>query len=139
MQVPSGLVRVYIILGGPLSINLILKRRLFHDTQKQLPGASVKVFLKISQWWNLFFNKVADLRPATSLKKKHQHRSFSVNFAKSLRTTFFKDHFRWVAASRYMHQTSNNITISACCYFSSFIQLNLIKMYCQHKFLLKIT
>ena len=35
---------------------------------------------------SLFFNKVAGLRPATLLKKGLCHRSFSVNFAKFLRT-----------------------------------------------------
>ena len=38
---------------------------------------------------NLFFNKVAGLRPATLLKKRFWHRSFPVNFAKYLRTAFF--------------------------------------------------
>ena len=32
--------------------------------------------------WSLFFNKVAGFRPATFLKKRHQHRHFPVNFAK---------------------------------------------------------
>ena len=36
----------------------------------------------------LFFNKVAGLRPATLLKKRHWHRCFSVNFANFLRTPF---------------------------------------------------
>ena len=36
--------------------------------------------------WRLFFNKVAGL----------QHRCFSVNFAKFLRTPFFTEHFRWL-------------------------------------------
>ena len=38
---------------------------------------------------SLFFNKVAGLRPATSLKKRLWHTCFSVNFAKFLRTLFF--------------------------------------------------
>ena len=42
--------------------------------------------------WSLFFNKVADLRLATLLKKRLQ-RCFSVNFAK---TTFFTEHLRWL-------------------------------------------
>ena len=32
-----------------------------------------------------FFNKVADLRPETLLKKRLQHKCFPVNFAKFLR------------------------------------------------------
>ena len=38
---------------------------------------------------SLFFNKVAVLRPATSLKKRLWPRCFSVNFAKFFRTLFF--------------------------------------------------
>ena len=37
---------------------------------------------------SLFFNKVADLRPATVLKKRLWHRRFPVNFAKFLRAPF---------------------------------------------------
>ena len=37
-----------------------------------------------------FFNKVAGLRPANLLKKRLQHKCFSVNFVKFLRTTFLQ-------------------------------------------------
>ena len=40
---------------------------------------------------SLFFNKVADLRPATLLKKRLWHRRFPVNFAKFLRTPFLQN------------------------------------------------
>ena len=40
-------------------------------------------------WQSLFFNKVAHLRPATSLKKRLWHRCFPVKFAKLLRTPLF--------------------------------------------------
>ena len=39
----------------------------------------------------LFFNKVADLRPATFLKKRLWHRCFPVNFAKFGRTPFLQN------------------------------------------------
>ena len=39
---------------------------------------------------SLFFYKIADLRAATLLKKKLWHRCFPVNFAKCLRTRYFK-------------------------------------------------
>ena len=39
----------------------------------------------------LFFNTVADLSPATLLKKRLWHRCFPVNFAKFLRTPFRKN------------------------------------------------
>ena len=38
---------------------------------------------------SLFFNKVADLRPATLLKKRLWNRCFPVNFVKFLRTPIF--------------------------------------------------
>ena len=38
-----------------------------------------------------FFNKIADLRPATLLKKKLWHSCFPVNFAKFLRTHFLQN------------------------------------------------
>ena len=40
---------------------------------------------------NLFFNKVAGLRPATSLKKRFWHRLFLKNFAKFLRAPFLQN------------------------------------------------
>ena len=39
---------------------------------------------------NLFFDKVAGLRPATLLKKRPWHRCFPVIFVKFLRTTFYR-------------------------------------------------
>ena len=40
---------------------------------------------------DLFFNKVAGLRPATLLKKRLWHRCFPVNFAKFLRTPILQN------------------------------------------------
>ena len=40
---------------------------------------------------SLFFNKVADLRPATLLKKRLWHSYFPVNFVKFLRTPFLQN------------------------------------------------
>ena len=45
---------------------------------------------------SLFFNKVANLRPATLLKNRLWHRCFPVNFTKFLRTPFFTEHLRWL-------------------------------------------
>ena len=39
----------------------------------------------------LLFNKVAGIRPATLLKKRHRRRCFLVNFAKFLRTPFLQN------------------------------------------------
>ena len=40
-------------------------------------------------WQSLFFNKVADLRPATLFKKRLCHRCFPVNFMKFLKHLFY--------------------------------------------------
>ena len=40
---------------------------------------------------NLFFNKVAGLRPATLLKKRLWHKCFPVNFAKFLKAPFLQN------------------------------------------------
>ena len=40
---------------------------------------------------SLFFSKVADLRPATLLKKRLRHRCFPVSFVKFLRTPFVQN------------------------------------------------
>ena len=50
---------------------------------------------------SFFFNKVADLRPATFLKKRLWHRCFLVNFAKFLRTSFLTEYL-WATASVYL-------------------------------------
>ena len=47
---------------------------------------------------SLLFNKVADLRPATLLRKRLWHRCFPVNFAKVSRTPFLIEHL-WATAS----------------------------------------
>ena len=43
-----------------------------------------------------FFNKVADLTPATLLKKRLWHGCFPVNFVKFIRTPFYTEHLWWL-------------------------------------------
>ena len=45
---------------------------------------------------SLFFNKVADFRPATLLKNRLWHRCFPVNLTKFLRTLFLTKHTWWL-------------------------------------------
>ena len=45
---------------------------------------------------SFFFNKVANLRPATLLKKRLWHMCFPVNFVKFLRTPLLTEHLRWL-------------------------------------------
>ena len=44
----------------------------------------------------LFLNKVADLRPATILRKRLWHRCFPMNFAKFVRTPFIIERLWWL-------------------------------------------
>ena len=69
---------------------------------------------------NLFFNKVADLRPATLLKKRLWLRCFPENFAKFLRTPlddsvmkFFEPFF----------EVSNDLSISKKAYLKLFCNI----------------
>ena len=45
---------------------------------------------------SLFFNKVAGLRSAASLRKRLWHRCFSVTFLRFSRTAFFIEHLGWL-------------------------------------------
>ena len=64
--------------------------------QKQPPGAVLqkgvlKYFTKLTGknlGRSLFFNKLAGLRHATLLKKRHRHKCFPVNFENFSRTPF---------------------------------------------------
>ena len=47
---------------------------------------------------SLFFNKAADLSPATISKKRLWHRCFPVNFTRIFKNAFFTKH-SWTAAS----------------------------------------
>ena len=67
--------------------------------RRSIKKSVLKVFTKFTGkhlCQSLFFNKVADLTPATLLKKRLWHRYFSVNFVKFLRTPFFIEHLRWL-------------------------------------------
>ena len=55
--------------------------------------------------YSLFFNKVADLRPSTLLKKRRWHRCFHVDFAKFLRPPFFTEHLQWLLLQFNSHHT----------------------------------
>ena len=63
------------------------------------------VFLEISQksqkntFARISFNKVARLRPETSLKKRFWCRCFPVNFAKFPKTPFLKEYLQWLLLS----------------------------------------
>ena len=76
----------------------------------------------------LFFDKVAGLRPATLLKKRLWHRCFPVNFAKFSRTTFFKEHLRWLLLTLLRGITSKHDCDFYCLnYLHSFRTENKLK------------
>ena len=59
-----------------------------------------------------FFNKVAGLWPASLLKKRHWYKSFPVNFAKFLRTSFVTEHLWWLLLT--------TVNISDVCFWFKF-------------------
>ena len=81
---------------------LLLVEFSFHWFRSSRPEVLFKIdilwsFAKLTgkhQCQSLFFNKVAGLRPAISLKNRLWHRCFPVNFAKFLRTPFLTENFR---------------------------------------------
>ena len=46
-----------------------------------------------------FVNKIASLRPKTLSRERLRQSWFLVNFAKFLRTPFFKEHLQWLLLS----------------------------------------
>ena len=82
------------------------EHKVFRFIQKQPPKVfyvkgvlrNFKKFTGKHLCQNLFFNKVAALRPATLLKKRLWHRCFPVSFVKFLRTPFFTEGL-WTASS----------------------------------------
>ena len=75
------------------------------ELQKQSPRGVLqkKLFIEISKKFigkhlrqSFFLNKVAALKSVVLLKKRLWHRSFPVNFEKSLRTPFLVEHLRWL-------------------------------------------
>ena len=74
-----------------------------------------------------FFNKVADLRPATLLKKRLWHRCLPVNFAKFLRISFLQNNF----GGLLLHTQQINITskLSGACGACLFSVHNIISLH----------
>ena len=77
------------------------RTRSYRKTQPRTAGyrnSRSQMFFKIGVLKNfavfigkLFFNRVADFRPATILKKRLEHKCFPVNIAKFLRTPILKN------------------------------------------------
>ena len=63
---------------------------------------------------NLFFDKVAGLRPATLLKKRLWHRRFPVNFAKFLKIPFLTEHLRMISPDRLIGAKTCTRNSGAC-------------------------
>ena len=74
--------------------NCSVKKVFLKNSQNSQENICVRVsFLIKLQASDLFFNKVAGLKPATLLKKRLWHRCFLMNFEKFLRTPFLKEHW----------------------------------------------
>ena len=63
---------------------------------------------------SLLFNKIAGLRPATLFKMRLQHRYFSADIAKILRTAFFMEYLRWLVLKikTILHSTFNSSLVN---------------------------
>ena len=86
------LMYVCICLYESITSEAVVRR---YSVRKDVLGSFTKFTGKhLSQ--SLFFNKVADPRPATLLKKRLWHRCFLVNFGEILRTPFLTEHLRWL-------------------------------------------
>ena len=74
--------------------NCSVKKVFLKNSQNSQENICVRVsFLIKLQASDLFFNKVAGLKPATLLKKRLCHRCFLMNFEKFLRMPFLKEHW----------------------------------------------
>ena len=56
------------------------------------------------------FDKVAAVTVCNFIKKRQQYRCFPVKFATFLRTSFFTEHLRWLAASKVFCKDLGNIS-----------------------------
>ena len=72
---------------------------------------------------SLCFNKFADLRPATLLKKRLWHRFFPVNFAKFLKTPLFTQHLRQLLLFFVFFQKPVALKCQFCRYDSTLLSL----------------
>ena len=88
----------YYLEGGFLLSGCLLCYRSSHQRCSIKKGV-LKIFAKFTGkhlCQSLFFKKVAGLRSATLSKKRLWHKRFPMNFVRFSRTTFFKEHFRWL-------------------------------------------
>ena len=77
------------------------KRRIFKDHRNSYSKmfckrGALRKFTRKYLHQGLYFNKVADLRPATLLENRLWHRCFPVKFAKFLRTAFLTEPLQWL-------------------------------------------
>ena len=66
---------------------------------------------------SLFYNKVADLRSATLLKKRLWHKCFSVSFVKYSRTTFLIEYIQWLLRSCLVLFDFITLSVRDCSFF----------------------
>ena len=61
-------------------------------------------FTRKHLYQSLLFNKAADLRTVTLLKKRFWYRCFPVNFSKFLKTLSIAEHLRWLLLKTSVNQ-----------------------------------
>ena len=91
-------VRTFFVLQFNFSLHVCWRKRIVPDKCSHrscsVKKGVLKNFAKFTRkhlCQSLFFNKVADLRPATLLKKRLWHSCFPVDFAKFLKAPFLQN------------------------------------------------
>ena len=118
----------------------MLSKDVLHKEAEVGRCSAETVFLEISQNSQedtcarvSFFNKVADIRPATLLKKRLWHRCFPVNFAKFLKHFFY----RTLPVGAYMHSSIMYTVLSFSIFTVHIKNLNIQKQCSLKKSVLK--
>ena len=100
-------VKVYLLLISYFLKKTINGLAIFRSSHQRcfMKDGVLKNFAKFTEkplYQSLLFNKAADLRPATLVKKRLWHRCFLMDFAKFLRTSFFIEHLWWLLQHNLM-------------------------------------
>ena len=96
---PSFTLKFKLKISNLLGDHLHVYRRIYQGcSMKKLILKNFAKFTGKHLFQGLFSNRMEDLRSVTLLKKRLCHSCFPANFAKFLRTRFFKEHL-WTTAS----------------------------------------
>ena len=100
-------VKVYLLLISYFLKKTINGLAIFRSSHQRcfMKKGVLKNFAKFTEkhlYQSLLFNKAANLRPATLVKKRLWHRCFLIDFAKFLRISFFIEQLWWLLQHNLM-------------------------------------